>query len=443
MTTARILQGDTEPIIASVVDGVGGSISGATITTRIQRLSDNFFFDWDDDTFKAFGSVGTPDQALTEFPNQVALYRLDTAAHAEGFDTSEIDNVTANDVYLVSFTVTAPVGAVGPGPIEIKVDQWVKDTRDAAIAAKYLGAVYINSNKGTNGTDPEVNGAPGLPVKLLADALSISTARGTRELVIVTGLFLLTDTLDEFLVTLRNESELRFESQDVNGTEFSGGVLKGIMSGRIEIRGSLIEDVSGFNGRLEDVEFKGNTALAAAARVIAHRCDSGEPGADAPTITFSGDGVTQVALRGWHGGVIIEGMVDGDRLTIETSAGAPVIAASCEEGADIQIRGTGEPISNLAGITIDDTGYNNVDAIWSYDLSANFDGVTDRALAGGAMRWMRMLSTNRQEMSFGPDRQNVYDDAGAVIVSFAGLSDGDGGILRVLVGSPARRSVFS
>ena len=124
MTAERITQGTIEPIIAPVIDGVGGAVSGATITTRIQRLSDNFFFDWDDDTFKAFGSVGAVDQALTEFANQI-LYRLDTATHDEGFNTAAITNPAPDDTYIVSFDVTAPAGAVGPGLIEIKVDQWV------------------------------------------------------------------------------------------------------------------------------------------------------------------------------------------------------------------------------------------------------------------------------------------------------------------------------
>ncbi|MEE9395199.1 MAG: hypothetical protein V3W41_22130 [Planctomycetota bacterium] len=358
MTTTRIVQGDTEPIIAMVVDGVGGPVSGATITTRVQRLSDNFFFDWADDTFKVFGSVGSPDQALTEFTNQAAIYRLDTATHDEGLDTGAITNVTADDIYIATFDVTAPVGAVGPGPIEIKVDQWVKDTRDAAIAAHFLGCVHINVNSGTAGTDPEVNGAPGLPVDTLADALTISAARNTREFVIENGVLTLTAALNEWFTTLRDESEVQFAGFSVNGSEFCGGILKGVMTGSVTIRRSSLEDVSGLLGHVSESGIEGEIVLASGETSF-DACFSHVPGMSVWTLKFVAGATCNI--RAYSGGIQIEDMTDpANTLSVEFVAGKPIIDSSCTAGV-IEIRGVGEPLVDNSGpgCAVDTSGYIN------------------------------------------------------------------------------------
>jgi hypothetical protein len=77
-------------------------VTGATdVLCEIRRASDNFVFDWDDDTFKTSGWT-TAAIALTEV-GSTGYYRLDETNHDEGFDTSAITNPVSGeeDVYIV------------------------------------------------------------------------------------------------------------------------------------------------------------------------------------------------------------------------------------------------------------------------------------------------------------------------------------------------------
>jgi len=95
---------DLEPIVAMVVDSNNTLLTGKTdIKIRIYRASDVYFFDWSDNTFKAFFSIVQLDQVLSEV-NPIGApgeYWLDKVGHERGFNLATVTNAVANDIYHV------------------------------------------------------------------------------------------------------------------------------------------------------------------------------------------------------------------------------------------------------------------------------------------------------------------------------------------------------
>ncbi len=217
--------------------------------------------------------------------------------------------------------------------------------------ALYQGSVWVDSANGNAGTVVGVNGLPSNPVDSLADALTLATAIGYRSIVVVTGSLALLSSLTEFLVEMRGESEIDFNGQSVNGSEFVGGHIKGAMTGVIDVRRSHIEDVIGFRGHAQLCGLLGTITLGAG---IAHMdlCHSATPGTQTPTIKF-GHATSELGLRGYAGGMQIEDMTAAAHLgSIDFIAGQLVVDSSCTGGA-LAIRGTVGPVTdNSLGTTV-------------------------------------------------------------------------------------------
>jgi hypothetical protein len=136
---AHIQTGDKEPIEVLVRDSLGAPLLSKTdILVQIRRTSDNFFFDWSDDTFKTEPSVVTRTIALTEVDMFVSPgeYKLTTGTHTNGFDTSAITNAVAiGDVYQAT-VLQSPGTDAGNLPLigQIRVGGFA-DLIDASIAS--------------------------------------------------------------------------------------------------------------------------------------------------------------------------------------------------------------------------------------------------------------------------------------------------------------------
>jgi hypothetical protein len=216
---------------------------------------------------------------------------------------------------------------------------------------RHQGAIWIDTANGEAGTKIGVNGLPENPVTTLADALTLATDTGLRRLVLVTGSLTLTSALTEFLVELRDESELSFGGQDVNGSEFRGGVLKGTMTGRISAYHAVLEDVVGFRGSAQLCGLQGTISLGAGSSTL-HLCRSQVPGTQLPTLSFA-DATAECNLRAYSGGVQIEDMtLPAHLMSAEFIAGQCIVDSSCT-GGTLVIRGPCEPITDSsAGTTV-------------------------------------------------------------------------------------------
>lgn len=86
----------SERIEALILDGSLDPLTGKSdILISIRRKSDGYWYDFDDDTFKASGWT-TRQQAMTETDST-----NDPGVYHYVFDTSVITNATADDVYMI------------------------------------------------------------------------------------------------------------------------------------------------------------------------------------------------------------------------------------------------------------------------------------------------------------------------------------------------------
>lgn len=139
MTAVRIQTGATEPIEALIVNAAGVPLTSlADIEVKIRRLSDGFYFDWSDNTFKVLGSVVTLTTPLAEVSaaGSPGEYQLSSPPHTAGFTTSAIVNPSPNDTYRVTVIQTVATTAANVPQIgEIKEGQFV-DNIDALISSR-------------------------------------------------------------------------------------------------------------------------------------------------------------------------------------------------------------------------------------------------------------------------------------------------------------------
>jgi hypothetical protein len=116
----------TEPIEVLILDGSLVPITGKSdILISIRRTSDDYYYDFDDDTFKNSGWT-TRREAMTEVDsvNDPGVYGYD-------FDTSAITNKTTDDTYMIRVDQSPGTDAKNlPQGGEIKEGQWVDDTVD-------------------------------------------------------------------------------------------------------------------------------------------------------------------------------------------------------------------------------------------------------------------------------------------------------------------------
>lgn len=133
MISSRIQTGDIEPIVVRVEDATGEALTGKTdIKVKIRRLSNDNYFDWDDNTFKDPALVVQLLETLDEVSSTYSpgMYQLDTTEHPNGFNTSNISNSTADDTYYITAVQDGGADAANlPLDGEIKVGQYVDDLK--------------------------------------------------------------------------------------------------------------------------------------------------------------------------------------------------------------------------------------------------------------------------------------------------------------------------
>jgi hypothetical protein len=122
MGSVRIMAGDTERIQTPVVkDGSLAPLTGlTTVVVAFQRVSDDYWYDFDDATFKGSGWTTRQQQmAEVDSTNAPGEYYYD-------LDTSTITNPTDDDTYMVRIDETGGSAKNVPFTGEIKVGQWVR-----------------------------------------------------------------------------------------------------------------------------------------------------------------------------------------------------------------------------------------------------------------------------------------------------------------------------
>lgn len=195
----------------------------------------------------------------------------------------------------------------------------------------YDGAIHIDANNGAAGTVLGVNGTLSNPVIALADAITIAGGTNIHVLKIINGSVTLTGNLNEYHVVGFDEAEFNFGGFSVNGTTFENIVLKGTMTGTIDVTRGFLEDVTGFKGVAHDTGLGGTITLAAGESTLDH-CHSREPGTGTPVIDFVAAG-RSLNFRAYSGGIQLINMVNANNIcSADFIAGNLIIAASCVAG---------------------------------------------------------------------------------------------------------------
>lgn len=134
---AAVQERRVEPILILVLDQVRQPLTAKTdIMLRIERLSDNRYFDWSDNTFKVGASVVTMLQVLEEVSSiySPGWYRLNTVTHSYGLHLDEITNAVEKDSYVVTAIQQPATDAANvPQAGEIKVGKFVIEDRSPVI----------------------------------------------------------------------------------------------------------------------------------------------------------------------------------------------------------------------------------------------------------------------------------------------------------------------
>lgn len=153
MSTEAIPTGATEPITMTAKDADGAVLTGlADLGAAARRRSDGWFLDWLDMTFKADGH--TMIRGLLAEVDAVVV----PGVYSRDFDTSDIENPVADDVYDVDVrqTVGSTV-ANGPHRGTIRTGAWVdavhltrkKLTNDRGVTAGNPGIETLRNDDGS------------------------------------------------------------------------------------------------------------------------------------------------------------------------------------------------------------------------------------------------------------------------------------------------------
>lgn len=134
MDCVRIQTDATERVEALMLDGSLSPVTGlSNALLSIRRVSDGFWYDFSDDTFKSSGWT-TRQQIMTETDST-----NDQGVYHYNFDTSAITNASADDTYELRVDCASATNVPQTG--EIKVGQFVDDV-DAAISSRAPSGEY-------------------------------------------------------------------------------------------------------------------------------------------------------------------------------------------------------------------------------------------------------------------------------------------------------------
>lgn len=233
------------------------------------------------------------------------------------------------------------------------------------------GAIWIDTNNGTAGTESFVNGVADNPVNSIADAVTLSNAIGINRFVVAAGSSITLAASAANYEFMGDNYSLAFGGQDISNSKITGATVSGTFVGSTAILSDCIINAitgAGITMRscyIADVSVTAN----AAGDWYLNDCRSRVAGTGSPNFDF-GAGIANVnlSLRSYSGGIEIENIGDTgtDNMSMEGD-GKLTLNANCD-GGTIAVRGNIRIADNSGGnvtleITPDVTGYQE-GAVW-------------------------------------------------------------------------------
>ncbi len=299
-------------------------------------------------TWKGFLNGGNDDAVIQAYNGT----GWDTIGTIDGKNGSSNDVLTM--ILLSTHTGTgADLGkvfirildAAGTNP-DLNTDQLVVSAANIGQTVGYEdGAVWIDTNNGTAGTEDGVNGTADNPVNSYADAITLATSLNLHRFMIVAGssITLANDHTNDAFIGSGGQWTLALGGQTISGAYFESANISGTGAGSLPtFRYCAFTanascppgyyDVCGFNTP-SGSPFAANGD----GEYLFNRCLSMVAGSGTPYFDFSGLGAnTGINVRGWRGGS--NWTLDSDCvISMEVLAGGGQTFTTA--GADVELRG--------------------------------------------------------------------------------------------------------
>lgn len=247
------------------------------------------------------------------------------------------------------------------------------------------GAIWIDTEHGTAGTEVFVNGTADNPVLTYADALVLSTALRINKFEIVNGSTVTatgpTNNLTDNTMLGNNWTLVLANSVDITNAYIEGADVSGSCTGiNSHFQKCSVGSITLNNSLVSDCTLTGAITLISNGTYTFRNCNDGSPvGLTAPTLIFASN--ASVGMRNYRGGIQINTMETTDALRLD-GAGRLLVDSSCT-GGDIIVRGFFTVTNNAGAEWTPTTGFTLSDTA-RYAEDQNITNVTGKVLGGGS-----------------------------------------------------------
>jgi hypothetical protein len=201
--------------------------------------------------------------------------------------------------------------------------------------------VYIDSVNGndSNGGTSTSKVQTITRARAIADANNVSTFN-------LSGTITLDDDYQEFEF-IGHGSELNnrvnFAGFDVTDSSFVNMRLSGTVTGRFMAKECQLQSPTGINGVFRNCGLTGTVTVGGGDGAIFAHCYSEVPGDATPTMSV--DGVTDLNIRNYSGGINLTNMHDPTTVSVGLDPGHLILDATCD-GGEVLVRGHGHLTNN-------------------------------------------------------------------------------------------------
>lgn len=256
--------------------------------------------------------------------------------------------------------------------------------------SSFNGGVTIDPINGTDGTEFPI-GTQRRPVKTLADAVAILSARGLENIYPVGDLTVANVDASGYRFVGRSPSANTItvnSNATVVGCEFTRCTIQGTFDGLVLMEYCVVKDIAMVEGIIEHSGIEGTITLSGGPKLTVVDCYDSLTGFGTPTIDFGGSG-TALLVRRYNGGIQFQNKSGTQDVSIDGFFRL-ILAADYGGTGELIARGIGPPIQNLGSFAnINDSSLVSL----------------DEALGGGSSLDMR-TAVRRIAVALGYDPSN-------------------------------------
>ena len=179
------------------------------------------------------------------------------------------------------------------------------------------GEVYCNTELLVNG-----DGSQRYPFNNINDAKDYAENNNIRNIVL-TGDAVIPNNMKNMTIKSLSLSKIDLNGQDVKNSQFYRCQLKGTYMNTIIAQECILMDGFYLNGFFDKCALDGNLVCIDSSKTLMTNCYSNIPGLDRPTISMNGGNISQLGVRGYHGGLTIKNCTSvNNHVTVEMAEGS-------------------------------------------------------------------------------------------------------------------------